>query len=194
MSDRKGGNIMTYTGQIFYPLDPVPEEVHIRDIAHALALQCRYAGHCKFPYSVAQHSWLLSTWLAKTHPELALWGLLHDASETYLGDFMRPLKDLPEFGKLYREAERRILLVIAKKFKLSLAHVTSDDERLEPAAVVEADNKMLYTEKRVLSANEGIRREYEVAFYDDMPIVEWDWNRAEETFISRYKILTGEAA
>lgn len=189
---RVGGNIMTFTGKIFYPLDPRPEEIEIVDIAHALAMQCRYAGHCKFHYSVAQHSYLLSGALSMTHEDLGLWGLLHDASEAYLGDFIRPLKELPEFGKLYRDAERKLLITIAEKYGLSLDHV-KEGGRVEPDAVVEADNKMLYTEKRVLCHKQGIRREYETDYYPEMQIREMTPYGAEDAFMSRFKILTGRA-
>lgn len=54
MNERKGDWFLTYTGIHFYPMDPRPEEVCIEDIAHALALQCRFNGHCQFhiPWSV----------------------------------------------------------------------------------------------------------------------------------------------
>jgi 5'-deoxynucleotidase YfbR-like HD superfamily hydrolase len=50
-------------------------------------------------------------------PEHALWGLLHDASEAYLIDLPRPLKQLSEFAA-YREAERRLQRAVAARFGL----------------------------------------------------------------------------
>ncbi len=52
-SNRKGEWIQTYTGKQFWPLDPRPEDIDIEDIAHALALTCRFNGHCDYFYSVA---------------------------------------------------------------------------------------------------------------------------------------------
>lgn len=52
---RKGDWILTFTGRRFYPLDPRPEDVCLEDIAHALSLICRYNGHSRFFYSVAEH-------------------------------------------------------------------------------------------------------------------------------------------
>ena len=47
---RNGSWIQTYTGIQFWPLDPRPEEIEIRDIAHALSLLCRFNGHCRVFY------------------------------------------------------------------------------------------------------------------------------------------------
>ncbi|MBF0612521.1 MAG: hypothetical protein HQL55_15470, partial [Magnetococcales bacterium] len=75
--------IQTFTGRQFWPLAPVLEHIHVQDIAHALSLLCRFNGHCQKFYSVAEHSLHVATILP---PELAGWGLLHDASEAYLAD------------------------------------------------------------------------------------------------------------
>lgn len=48
--------IQTFTGRQFWPLDPRAEDVDIRDIAHALSMKCRYNGHCREFYSIADHS------------------------------------------------------------------------------------------------------------------------------------------
>jgi hypothetical protein len=77
--------------------DPDPEHIDIRDIAHALANVCRYNGHIREHYSVAQHSVIVSKHFAD--PKLELAGLLHDAEEAYFGDMVSPLKKMfPEFG------------------------------------------------------------------------------------------------
>lgn len=73
-------------------LDPRPEDVHPEVIAHSLALQCRYGGHCPRFLSVAEHSLLVAEVVAREHPELALAALLHDAAEAYVGDWPSPLK------------------------------------------------------------------------------------------------------
>ncbi len=52
--------IQTFTGKKFFPLTPDPELICIEDIAHSLSMQCRYNGHSKQFYSVAQHSVILS--------------------------------------------------------------------------------------------------------------------------------------
>ena len=53
---RTGNWMQTYSGVQFWPLDPHHSEINIVDIAHALSNMCRYAGHCREFYSVAEHS------------------------------------------------------------------------------------------------------------------------------------------
>lgn len=132
IGDKRNGDWMeTYTGIRFYPLDAREEEIHIVDIAHALSLQCRFNGHCKEFYSVAQHSVLVSDLLPKG---LKLAGLLHDAAEAYLGDMIRPLKNSMV---QYKDAEWHLEKVIAKSFGLQFPF---------PAAVKQADDFMLWSE------------------------------------------------
>lgn len=102
--------ILTASGRRF-PLDtPRPEDVDPADLAHALAHLCRFGGHTRVHYSVAQHSILVSTLVP---PAFAVAGLLHDAAEAYVGDCVGPLAHrLPEF----RAVERRILDAVAERF------------------------------------------------------------------------------
>lgn len=115
-ADRLGDWMMTYTGRKFFPLDPRAEDIDLKDIAWGLAHQCRYNGHGRFYYSVAEHSVLLSTHFAET--TLAREALLHDAAEAYIGDVIRPLKrSLPQFVEIEAKLER----VIFGRFGLPLA-------------------------------------------------------------------------
>ena len=75
MSARRGEWIQTFSGGRFWPLDPRPEDVYIGDIAHALSMKCRYAGHTTFFYSVAEHSVHVCRHAPAEHK---LWALLHD--------------------------------------------------------------------------------------------------------------------
>ena len=137
MSDERRGDWMqTYTGRKFWPLDPREEDIDPADIAHALSLICRFGGHARRFYSVAEHCVLLSYAVA---PEHALWALLHDAAEAYVGDMVRPLKrSMPWF----REAEGRILAEIVGRFDLQ--------PRWMPHAVIDADNRILHSERVAL--------------------------------------------
>jgi len=132
---RRGDWCQVYSGGVFWPLDPRADEVRIEDIAHALSMICRFGGHSKSFYSVAQHSVLVSLICGKDD---ARWGLLHDAAEAYVGDMVRPIKHMPELAG-YRRAESAILSAIANKFDLPI---------FPPQSVVRADNVLLATEAR----------------------------------------------
>ena len=146
--ERRGGSILTYTGRTFWPLDPRPEDIDVRDIAHALSLQCRFSGHCREFYSVAQHSCLVAEAAAQVNLAYALPGLLHDASEAYLIDLPSPLKRADGF-ETYRAAEHRAMGVIWCQWpgqvlppNVSVVLVTE--------AVHLADERLLRTEVRDL--------------------------------------------
>lgn len=131
--------MQTYTGQAFDPMHPDPSKIHIEDIAHALAMNCRYAGHVKRFYSVAEHSYHISHAVS---PQNALWGLLHDASEAYIADIVRPVKHrMPE----YREIERGLMWAICKKFDIG---------QLQPDEVSDADLRIVIDEKTLLLSPE----------------------------------------
>lgn len=97
--------VTTVSGNLVHFLDPRPGEIIIEDIAHALSHQCRFGGHTREFYSVAQHSHLVS-WLVADGArgrvrEMCLAGLLHDAAEAYVVDIPRPVKRLfPEYKSL----------------------------------------------------------------------------------------------
>jgi hypothetical protein len=141
-TDRKGDWMQTYTGRQFWPVDPRPEEIFIEDIAHALSLACRYAGHCMRFYSVAEHSVLVSQNLPD---HLKLWGLLHDASEAYLVDIPRPLKP---FLTNYRELEDGVMEAVCKKFGLDYIA----DPFAMPSDVKAVDNRILHDEQAQIMA------------------------------------------
>lgn len=139
--------IKTFTGLTFDYANPTVDMVNIFDIAHALSLLCRFNGQASKFYSVAQHSLLVSDLV----PEgMELYGLLHDASEAYCGDVVRPLKRLlPE----YRVIENRVQECIARKFGLRYPF---------PDAVKEADSVALAMEGMTFMAGRedeyGIRK------------------------------------
>jgi hypothetical protein len=109
--------IQTHSGIAFDLVNPTVDMVRIEDIAHALARINRFTGHTSRPYSVAEHSLLVSDWLAATFPNsnLAFQGLMHDAAEAYVGDVSSPVKRcVPEFAAL----EARVWKVVTEKFDL----------------------------------------------------------------------------
>jgi hypothetical protein len=110
-------NILTWTGRSVDPWNMKPEDIVLDDIAHALALQCRYAGHVPTHYSVAEHSFRGAQRLRDDGASLSVQKafLLHDAAEAYLTDLPRPLKQRPEFAP-YIEAETRLEHALARRF------------------------------------------------------------------------------
>lgn len=97
------------------PLALASEDIYIEDIQHALSNICRFNGHCREFYSVAQHSVHVSEWLARNGGSLEeqFLGLLHDASEAYLGDMVRPIKTVFDDFTWY---EVGIIRLILQKF------------------------------------------------------------------------------
>ena len=107
--------ITTYTRKHFDPVHPDPENICIQDIAHALSMLCRGNGHVSSFWSVGEHCICCAKEaLGRGYSKrLALACLLHDASECYMSDVPRPLKQ--DMAR-YREVERRLLQVIYEKF------------------------------------------------------------------------------
>lgn len=169
-----GATIETYTGLQFHILEPRPEEVCITDIAHALSMQCRFTGHTRFYYSVAQHSYLVSFLVPQ---QFQLEALLHDASEAYIGDMSRPLKHFSECGRLYLEIEAKIEAVIKKKFGLP--------PTMSPE-VKEADNSLLYAEKAALMKPCDWTDTWGKYKEIDAEIKPWEPRYAETHFLHRY--------
>lgn len=132
---RIGPSVQLAGGRYFNLLDPWHSELGIDDIAHGLSHLCRFTGHTKRFYSVAQHSVMVSLIVP---PTLALAGLLHDAHEAVIGDMSTPLKNLLHG---YREIEREIERSVRSRFGLPGA-MHSEVKR--------ADLVMLATERRDL--------------------------------------------
>ena len=175
ITQRKDDWIQTYTGRAFYLLDPRVEDIDILDIAHALALENRYAGHTCEPYSVAQHCVLASRIVPAKD---ALWALLHDAPEAYIRDIPRPLK--PFLGE-YRAIERRIMIQVCARFDLTYA---------QPESIDEADLILLRTEQRDLMGAPPMPWRLIVGVQPlDEIIVPWGWQQAQAEFFSCFEQL-----
>jgi uncharacterized protein len=177
-SERKGDWIQTYLGVQFWPLDPRPEEVRLLDIAHALSNLCRFTGHCQHFYSVAQHSVLVSKQVSAAD---AKWALLHDASEAYLADMSRPVKNFSKLGEEYKRLELLVMAAVCRKFGLSVAM---------PFSVKEADDVLLMTEKRDLLATANLPKWRETSQpLESLTIIPWSPLCAEHMFLQRAKEL-----
>jgi len=112
------GVIRTHTGRAVDLVHPSPSMFFVDDIARGLSMLCRYVGQVSQFYSVAEHSFWVSMQCGDS-PQTQLWGLLHDASEAYLGDMSAPVKGLPELAP-FRLLERRVSAAILTQFGLPL--------------------------------------------------------------------------
>ena len=176
--------ILTAHSRQFWPLEPLPGDVFLDDVAHALAHQCRFSGHVRSFYSVAQHSVLVSE-LAPAGED-PTWGLLHDAAEAYLVDVARPLKRTPAFAP-YREAEARIMAAICDRYAIP---------RAEPAWVAHADAVLLATEWRdIMPPQPHAWSASDTMAHAPEPIPRriepWSPFYAEERFLERFRELRG---
>lgn len=171
-------DILTQSGKYFDFINPESNEFSIIDIAHALSHVCRFAGHTREFYSVAQHSVLVSHIVA---PEHQLAGLLHDAAEAFIGDITRPLKTLLP---AYKEIEARVETVIFTRFGLAPTL---------PAEVKRADIILLATEQRDLMPP----HDDEWASIAGVPrlmqeIVPMSPSMAKRCFLRRYEEITSQ--
>ena len=187
-------DILTQSGNYFDFLAPDTCEIHIEDIAHALSHICRFTGHTRQFYSVAQHSVLVSRHLefialcdnsfertgGLSGKELANAGLLHDSAEAFIGDISRPLKQLlPDYKVIEERVERAIFPIFGLHFPL-------------PLAVKHADLVLLATEQRDLMPE----HDDEWALIKEIQplqerIVPWTSEQAFREFMQRYEELGG---
>lgn len=191
--DYRGNWIQTYTGRAFYPFEPWKSEVRIEDIAHALALTCRFTGHCEHFYSVAQHCVLASQLVPEC---FALEALLHDAGEAYLCDLPSPVKAGMSF---FKDVER----VIEQRVMHEFGICEGPPEELLPdgteirrapyamsAPVKHVDLLLVATEARDLMANPPTMWQLPVEPLAGLRIEPWDWREAERQYLRRFEALT----
>lgn len=134
-----------YSGRLVDIFDLSIEDIDIEDISHALSNLCRFGGHCLFHYSVATHSVKCSYAEGSVEEKLAF--LLHDASEAFMNDLVRPIKHREEL-KYYREQEDKIQEIIFKKFGLEYPF---------SQRVHDVDNQVLIEElKRIIITGDEI--------------------------------------
>jgi len=182
---KKDNWIQTFTGKKFYPFAPIVDDICIEDIAHSLSLICRFNGHCRCFYSVAQHSSYVSV-LAGNYQEknikgfrdAAMIGLLHDAAEAYLGDIPSPIK-----SRLDEKHEEIILKAIRSAFGLNISTPEID------SLVNRIDLEMLTTEKLNLMTDNLEWPGIKSMATKEFPICPQDPEKAEKAFLSRFHWL-----
>jgi uncharacterized protein len=176
-----GPYLQTVSGRRVNPFDPDPDQIHIGDIGRALANQCRFGGHCRVFYSVAQHSVIVSELVEQRggDAEDAFAALMHDAAEAYLGDFPHPLKHRSPLGAAFREAEHHLEAAIRDRFRI----------KPDVPEIKRADRALLATERRAFSAETWRWPELEGVEPLELELTAWPPDEAAEAFTRRYAEL-----
>ena len=170
----------TYTGNKIDPMSMTASDISIQDIAHALSLTCRGGGHVSYFFSVAQHSInCMNEAKARGWSErLQLACLLHDASEAYISDIIRPVK---AHLSNYLEIESSIMNVILERFGLA------DLSEEENAMWKQIDDDMMNFELKNLMKGEAYR---DTDNLSSVPAVaERPWREVEDEFEAECKKL-----
>jgi 5'-deoxynucleotidase YfbR-like HD superfamily hydrolase len=176
-----GPYLQTVSGRWVNPFDPDPAQLDPGDIARALANQCRFGGHCRVFYSVAQHCVIVSHIVEERGGDVedTFAALMHDAGEAYLGDMPHPLKHRSALGAAFRESEARLEEAIRDRFNIK-ANVPE---------VKAVDRALLATERRAFSAEVWHWPELDEVEPLDLELTAWPPDRAAEEFAKRYAEL-----
>ena len=126
---------ITKSGRHFDYVNVEANIFDITDIAHALSNLCRFGGHSRKFYSVAQHSVIVSYLVPEQYQ---LEALMHDSAEAFMIDLPTPLKLLlPDYKAIEERVEREVM----KRFNLPYPH---------HPCIKAADDIALVSEKRDL--------------------------------------------
>jgi 5'-deoxynucleotidase YfbR-like HD superfamily hydrolase len=176
-----GPYLQTVSGRWVNPFDPDPAQFDPGDIARALANQCRFGGHSRVFYSVAQHSVIVSRVVEERggDAEDVFAALMHDAGEAYLGDMPHPLKHRSTLGAAFREAEGRLEEAIRERFRI----------KADVPEIKRVDRSLLATERRAFSAEAWHWPELDDVEPLEIELTAWSPDRAADEFASRYAEL-----
>lgn len=168
--------ILAHSGGNFFLLEPEKSTFAIRDIALALSNICRFTGHTKRFYSVAEHS----VWCSHIVPDkYALDALMHDATEAFVGDVAKPLKDLlPDYAAIEERAERAIFDRFGVTWPV-------------PDPVKAADMAMLAAEKVQALDDLGIWPMLSGIEPAEILLQFWTPDKARRMFLRRFRELAG---
>lgn len=147
----KNTEIETFSGRFVDITDPDPATIALEDIAHGIALTCRFSGQCFNFYSVAEHAvlaaryakhegWNVVTQLACLH---------HDDAEGYLTDLPRPIKEYIGSDR-YKELTALVDEALVVSLQLPFGADAFHSEQVR-----EADNFALMAEARELLPSQG---------------------------------------
>jgi hypothetical protein len=181
--------IRTFTGKIVNPLSLRSTDIDIEDIAHHLACFNRFCGALVCPVNIACHSMLVARIVGyfAEDPTIELQALLHDATEAYLGDVTKWLKQSPAMAG-YRLAELNANNVIMDKFKLPR----------EQHPLIEDADRIAVTFEGQLGFQDpnwpGLKKYPKLTNDEMMAIDGWycfyEWQSSKDMFLAEYHRLT----
>jgi uncharacterized protein len=176
-----GPYLQTVSGRWVNPIDPDPQQFDIEDIARALGNLCRFGGHCRVFYSVAQHSVIVSERVEQRggDAEDVFAALMHDASEAYLGDMPHPLKHRSALGAVFKEAEDHLEAALREHFAIKPG----------VAEIKRADRALLAAERRAFSAERWAWPELEGVEPLDIELEALSPDESERAFMRRFAEL-----
>lgn len=194
----EGSTINMANGHYFDYHRPGSSYIDIETMSHSLSNMCRFTGHCRVLYTVAQHSWLMSYIVPR---EDAFYALLHEAGEPVTGDINKPLKMLLQDLEIIENTAQRAILL---QFGL--------DPDKRPASIKPADWCLLATEQRDFMPTRRVTRWDALGFaieWEDLPpqqwaqtagvtplperIEAWSPEHANRMFLARFRELMLEA-
>ncbi len=175
--------IQTYNGKKFNFIEPDSDMIDIEDIAHALSMQCRHAGHSRYFFSIAEHSILVSSLLPT---KIAIAGLLHNAAEAYITDIPTPLKDLlPNYRWIKMQVQKTIL----KSFRIKLSDAEHKTIKLADAQVLKIETSCLIPKSCIDNCVEKLPASIES---ESIEINAWKPTIAKAVFLDNfYKLING---
>jgi len=176
-----GPFLQTVSGRRVNPFDPDPSQIDPDDIARALANVCRFGGHCRAFYSVAQHSVIVSELVEQRggDAEDVFAALMHDATEAYLGDMPHPIKHRSPLGAAFKAAEDHLEAVIRERFGI----------KPDVPEIKRADRALLATERRALSAENWHWPELDGVEPLELELTAWAPDEAARAFSARFAEL-----
>lgn len=185
IADRIGDWMETASGRKVWPLDIRPGDVTPEDVAHALSMTCRYGGHTRRFYSVAEHCCHLSDYAVdRGQMGLAFDLLIHDAAEAYLGDIPRPLKSCLGAGwkAVEKAADEACTFALGGTWPWS-----ADVKKLDLAILLDERSALM-------SENDNRWRSLDGLLPLGVRIMCWQPEEAKAAWLSRFAALRALAA
>ncbi len=171
--------IETWTHKKVDIFDPDPDTICIEDIAHHLSFINRFAGATNEPYSVAQHSILLSSLFDDI--EMAGQALMHDAAEYCITDIPNPIKQ--KFRNI-QDIEKNFCEAVFDKFDIFYPW---------PLEIDRLDKCLGKEEGLQLGKNVNDWTNYTEDIIGVLPrdidIIPWGWQQAEQAFLKAFRRL-----